>query len=73
LPEYTVSQLSKKTGVPATTIRFYLKEGVLKPKRVTPAGYRIFDDFSIEQLFEIRKEVTQKKKSALQEIKELRG
>jgi DNA-binding transcriptional MerR regulator len=73
MAEYTVSQLSKVTGIPPSTIRFYVREGILKPRRITDAGYNIFDDFSAEQLIEVRNEITQRKGSAIKEIKKLKG
>lgn len=73
MAEYTVAQLANATGIPASTIRYYLREGIIKPKRVTPAGYRIFDDFTVEQLIEIKQEVAKRKQSVIQEYKKLKG
>jgi DNA-binding transcriptional MerR regulator len=73
MAEYTVSQLAKITGVPPSTIRFYVREGILKPRRITEAGYNMFDDFSAEQLIEVRTEIAQRKGSAIRDIKKLKG
>jgi DNA-binding transcriptional MerR regulator len=45
----TVSQLARRSGVPATTVRFYDAEGLLRSRR-SPAGYRLYDDAAVERL-----------------------
>lgn len=40
---YRISQLAERTGVPATTLRFYEKEGLLAAAR-TSTGYRTYTD-----------------------------
>lgn len=44
-----ISQLAERCGVPATTLRFYESAGLLPAER-TPAGYRVYDDSSVERL-----------------------
>jgi len=44
-----ISQLAERTGVPATTLRFYETAGLLPADR-TPAGYRIYGPDAIERL-----------------------
>ena len=44
-----VSELARRSGVPATTVRFYDTEGLL-PARRSPSGYRLFDDTAVERL-----------------------
>ncbi|MFC8005506.1 MerR family transcriptional regulator [Streptomyces olivaceus] len=44
-----ISQLAERTGVPATTLRFYESEGLLPADR-TPAGYRVYGDGAVERL-----------------------
>jgi DNA-binding transcriptional MerR regulator len=44
-----ISQLAERTGVPASTLRFYEEEGLLAAGR-TPAGYRIYGQDAVERL-----------------------
>lgn len=44
-----VSQLAERTGVPTTTLRYYEQHGLLSPRR-SAAGYRLFDDETVDQL-----------------------
>ncbi|GAA4916252.1 DNA-binding transcriptional MerR regulator [Actinomycetospora succinea] len=44
-----MSQLAGRTGVPASTVRFYEQEGLL-PARRSLAGYRLYDDVAVERL-----------------------
>lgn len=44
-----ISQLAERSGVPATTLRFYEAMGLLPADR-TPAGYRIYDETAAERL-----------------------
>ncbi|MEV8312434.1 MerR family transcriptional regulator [Streptomyces flavidovirens] len=46
---YRISQLAERSGVPATTLRFYETAGLLPAERTT-AGYRLYDDQSMERL-----------------------
>ena len=46
---YRISQLAARTGVPATTLRFYEHEGLLAAAR-TPAGYRTYTDDDAERV-----------------------
>lgn len=49
-----IGELAQRTGVSASTIRYYEDQGVLpKPKRQA-SGYRIYDDHSIQKLMLIR-------------------
>lgn len=44
-----ISQLAERSGVPATTLRFYETAGLLPADR-TPAGYRVYDETAVERL-----------------------
>jgi len=44
-----ISQLAERTGVPATTLRFYETSGLLRAGR-TDSGYRVFGEESVERL-----------------------
>ncbi len=47
--ELTVSQLARRSGVPATTLRFYEQAGLLPADR-SPAGYRLYDEAALDRL-----------------------
>lgn len=49
----TVKEISKITGISIRTLRYYDEFGLLKPARVTEAGYRLYDDQELEKLQEI--------------------
>ena len=49
----TVKEISKITGISIRTLRYYDEIGLLKPARVTEAGYRLYDDRELEKLQEI--------------------
>lgn len=40
----TIGKLAARCGVSADAIRFYEREGLLKARKRTPSGYRLFDD-----------------------------
>ncbi|MER6933900.1 MerR family transcriptional regulator, partial [Streptomyces halstedii] len=40
---YSIGELSRRTGVPVRTIRFYSDAGVVAPTGRSPAGYRLYD------------------------------
>ncbi|WP_031085479.1 MerR family transcriptional regulator [Streptomyces sp. NRRL WC-3549] len=40
---YSIGELSRRTGVPVRTIRFYSDTGVVAPTGRSPAGYRLYD------------------------------
>ncbi len=46
----TVKEVSKITGVSVRTLHHYDAIGLLKPSRVTEAGYRMYDDTAISRL-----------------------
>ncbi|WP_406485988.1 heavy metal-responsive transcriptional regulator [Streptomyces phaeochromogenes] len=46
---YRISQLAERSGVPATTLRFYEDAGLLAADR-TPAGYRVYGEEAVERL-----------------------
>lgn len=48
-----ISQLAERSGVPATTLRYYESAGLLAADR-TPAGYRVYNDAAVERLAFIR-------------------
>lgn len=46
----TVNEVSKITGVSVRTLHHYDAIGLLKPTKVTTAGYRMYDDTAISRL-----------------------
>ena len=46
----TVSEVSKITGVSVRTLHHYDAIGLLKPTKITEAGYRMYDDTAIDRL-----------------------
>ena len=46
----TVTEVSKITGVSVRTLHHYDAIGLLKPSRVTEAGYRFYDDAALQRL-----------------------
>jgi DNA-binding transcriptional MerR regulator len=46
---YRISQLAERTGVPATTLRFYETAGLLPAER-TASGYRVYGEEAVERL-----------------------
>ncbi|MBD0746764.1 MerR family transcriptional regulator [Streptomyces sp. CBMA152] len=40
---YSIGELSRRTGLPVGTIRFYSDSGVVAPTTRSPAGYRLYD------------------------------
>ncbi len=49
----TVKEVAEITGVSIRTLRYYDEIGLLKPKQLTDASYRLYDDKSLEKLQKI--------------------
>ena len=49
----TVKEVSKLTGVSVRALHHYDTINLLKPTQVTEAGYRLYDDVALEQLYMI--------------------
>lgn len=49
----TVHEVSKITGVSVRTLQYYDKIGLFPPTAYTEAGYRLYDDVSLERLQQI--------------------
>jgi len=45
---YSIGQFSKKTGISIQALRFYDREAVLKPERVSASGNRIYTSNSLK-------------------------
>ena len=51
-----IGQLSRATGLPIDTIRYYENQGVLpRAERQASSGYRLYDDADVERLQFIRR------------------
>ena len=48
--EYTVKALAEMAGVTPRTLRWYDQKGLLKPRRTTEAGYRIYGPGEVDRL-----------------------
>lgn len=51
---FTIGQAAQAVGVPATTLRYYEREGVLGPAVRSRAGYRLYDTAAVERLEFVR-------------------
>ena len=49
----TVKDVSEITGISIRTLRYYDEIGLLKPTKLTGAGYRLYDNKALEKLQEI--------------------
>ena len=49
----TVKEVGKLTGVSVRTLHHYDAIGLLKPAKITDAGYRLYDDAALERLHAI--------------------
>ncbi len=66
---YLIGELAKKSGVTTDTLRFYEKNGLIKPTGRSEAGYRIYSDTSLEQVMFILN--SKQLGLSLEEIREL--
>lgn len=49
----TVKEVSELTGISIRTLRYYDEIDLLKPAKVTEAGYRLYDESSLKNLRQI--------------------
>lgn len=70
MTSYRISQLAERSGVPATTLRFYESAGLLPAER-TASGYRVYGEEAVERLAFISS--AKLLGLALEEIRELLG
>ena len=47
---YTTGQLAKVANINIQTVRFYDRQGILKPASRTEAGYRVYDKEGVKRL-----------------------
>ncbi len=51
---FTIGELAKAASVPASTVRYYEREGILKPTRRSPSNYRLYTEDDVYRLRFIR-------------------
>ncbi len=51
---YTIGELAEHVGVPTSTVRFYERQGLLRPESRTAGNYRVYDTLGLETLQFIR-------------------
>jgi len=51
---YSIGELAKAGGIPASTIRYYERRGLLSPDGRSAGNYRVYGDASLERLRFIR-------------------
>ncbi|MFC7680597.1 MerR family transcriptional regulator [Paenibacillus sp. GCM10028914] len=51
--EYTVQKLGQLAGISTRTLRYYDEIGILKPKRLSSSGYRIYGQAEVDRLQQI--------------------
>lgn len=51
---FTIGQAAQSVGVPATTLRYYEREGILTAAVRSRAGYRLYDSAALERLAFVR-------------------
>jgi MerR family copper efflux transcriptional regulator len=48
--KYSIGEVSKITGLPAKTLRFYEEKGVINPPKREENGYRYFSEENLEEI-----------------------
>ena len=51
---FTIGELAKAAGVPSSTVRYYEREGLLRPSTRSPSNYRLYTEPELERLRFIR-------------------
>ncbi len=64
-----IGELARRSGVPAKTIRYYESRELLSPPARSAAGYRLYDDASLDRLRFVRK--AQQLGLSLAEVREI--
>ena len=50
----TIGQLAEAAGVPASTVRYYEREGILRPDTRSASNYRLYSQENVDRLRFIR-------------------
>ncbi|WP_063127305.1 MerR family transcriptional regulator [Nocardia fusca] len=48
-----IGELAERTETPARSLRYYEQQGLIEPRR-EPNGYRVYDDYLIDRVTQIR-------------------
>lgn len=51
--DFTINKLGKMAGISTRTLRYYDEIGLLKPKKLSPSGYRIYGQEEVDMLQQI--------------------
>lgn len=65
----TIGELAKAAGVPVSTVRYYEREGILRPAGRSVSNYRLYSQEAVERLRFIR--AAQATGFALDDVREL--
>ena len=65
----TIGELARVAGVPTSTVRYYEREGILKPRRRSYSNYRLYSQEDVHRLRFIR--AAQATGFTLQDVTEL--
>ena len=52
--EYSINELSKIAKISTRTLRYYHEINLLEPKRINSSGYRIYGEYEIDKLQQIK-------------------
>lgn len=52
--KYSISELAREVDVPASTVRYYERRGLVEPVGRTAGNYRFYDDATVERLRFVR-------------------
>jgi len=51
---FTIGELAKAAGVPSSTVRYYERQGLLRPSSRSASNYRLYSESELERLRFIR-------------------
>lgn len=64
----TRRQLADKAGVRISSINHWSNEGILKPKKKTPSGYRLYDEAEPLKIIKKVKEIKAQKSKNIKDL-----
>lgn len=56
---YKIGEFAERVKMPVSTVNYYVNKGLIHPQKVTPAGYRLFSEESLNAVSTIRELQTQ--------------
>ncbi|MBI2611622.1 Fic family protein [Candidatus Gottesmanbacteria bacterium] len=68
----TIGKLAKESNETVSTIRYWTKEGLLKPSQISKGGYQLYNPDTIKIIKKIRK-LQKEKRLTIQELKQVMG